>query len=134
MHYGFFSVSNRYLDINDISEISMNVKQEVSHFVVVVVGQSQSLVFVVEGYTRKLPIKLFEFGLVVSKKFSKANQSQPFCCCCCWIKTLYCIFEDVMQGSFLWSFIEYGLGSFKGLKAIVDGGTDWQSIDTDQSK
>ena len=61
----------------------MNVKQEVSHFVVVVVGQSQSLVFVVEGYTRKLPIKLFEFGLVVSKKFSKANQSQPFCCCCC---------------------------------------------------
>ena len=61
----------------------MNVKQEVSHFVVVVVGQSQSLVFVVEGYTRKLPIKLFEFGLVVSKKFSKANQSQPFFFCCC---------------------------------------------------
>ena len=56
----------------------MNVNQEVSHFVVVVVvivvGQSQSLVFVVEGYTRKLPIKLIEFGLVVSKRFSKANQ------------------------------------------------------------
>ena len=56
----------------------MNVNQKVSHFVVVVVvivvGQSQSLVFVVEGYTRKLPIKLIEFGLVVSKRFSKANQ------------------------------------------------------------
>ena len=80
VHYVFFSVSNRYLDINDISEISMNVKQEVSHFVVVVVGQSQSLVFVVEGYTRKLTMKLIEFGLVVSKS---KPESQPFCCCCC---------------------------------------------------
>ena len=38
-------VSNRYLDKNDISDISMNIKQEVNHFVVVAEGQTYSLVF-----------------------------------------------------------------------------------------
>jgi len=38
-------VSNRYLDKNDISDISMNIKQEVNHFVVAAEGQTYSLVF-----------------------------------------------------------------------------------------
>jgi len=63
MHIYFF-LYLKDIWIKDISEISMNIKQEVSLFVVIVVGQSLSLIY----------FKTF--------------------CCCWSIMTLCCIFVD----------------------------------------
>ena len=56
MHIVFF-LYLKDVWIKDISEISRNVKQELSLFVVVVVGQSHSLVYFKKGHAMKLPVK-----------------------------------------------------------------------------